>query len=106
MSYPRRRVSRKVVRVPCVYILASQQNGTLYIGVTSNLKKRVWEHKNDIIDGFTKNYNVHNLVWFEVHDNMEAAIIKEKQLKKWKRQWKLRVIEEVNPNWTDLYLTL
>ncbi len=89
-----------------MYILASQQNGTLYIGVTSNLKKRVWEHKNDIIDGFTKNYNVHNLVWFEVHDNMEAAIIKEKQLKKWKRQWKLRVIEEVNPNWTDLYLTL
>jgi putative endonuclease len=71
---------------PCVYILASQRNGTLYIGVTSDLVKRVWEHQSDFVEGFTKKYKVHHLVWYEVHDNMEAAINREKQLKEWKRQ--------------------
>ena len=93
-------------KVPCVYILASQRNGTLYIGVTSDLKKRVAQHKQNLIEGFTKKYNVHNLVWFEVHDTMELAITKEKQLKKWKRKWKLRIIEEANPDWKDLYSTI
>jgi putative endonuclease len=74
---------------PCVYILASQRNGTLYIGVTSDLVKRVWEHQSDFVEGFTKKYKVHHLVWYEVHDNMEAAINREKQLKEWKRQWKI-----------------
>jgi putative endonuclease len=71
---------------PCVYILASERNGTLYIGVTSDLVKRVWEHQSDFVEGFTKKYKVHHLVWYEVHDNMEAAINREKQLKEWKRQ--------------------
>ena len=73
-------------RIPCVYILASKPNGTLYIGVTSNLTKRVWEHKNDLIDGFTKNYSVHTLVWYEQYTEIASAIIREKQLKKWNRQ--------------------
>ena len=89
--------------IPCVYILASRPNGTLYIGVTSNLVRRVWEHKNDFVDGFTKQYQVHNLVWYEVHDSMESAISREKALKKWNRAWKVRLIEEDNPGWRDLY---
>ena len=93
-------------KIPCVYIMASQRNGTLYIGVTSDLKKRIWEHKENIIECFTKKYNVHDLVWYEVHDNMEAAIIREKQLKKWERKWKLRIIEEQNSDWKDLYYNL
>ena len=88
---------------PCVYILASQRNGTLYIGVTSDLIKRVWEHKNNCVEGFTKKYGVHQLVYFEFHDDMVSAITREKQLKKWKRDWKLRLIEEQNPDWKDLY---
>ena len=88
---------------PAVYILASQRNGTLYIGVTSNLIKRVWEHKNDLIDGFTKRYKVHRLVWYELHENVESAIIREKRLKNWKRKWKLELIESRNPDWNDLY---
>ncbi|MFO8032946.1 MAG: GIY-YIG nuclease family protein [Desulfohalobiaceae bacterium] len=88
---------------PCVYILASKRNGTLYIGVTSNLIQRIWEHKNNIIEGFSKRYNVHLLVWFELHANMESAIIREKQLKNWKRKWKLDLIENTNPYWRDLY---
>ncbi len=90
-------------RQPAVYILASKRNGTLYIGVTSNLARRVWEHRNDIIDGFTKRYGVHDLVWYEPHDSMESAIQREKQLKVWKRKWKLNLIESVNPRWEDLY---
>jgi putative endonuclease len=74
---------------PCVYILTSQRNGTLYIGVTSDLIKRVWEHQSDVVEGFTKQYQVHTLVWYEVHESMESAIIREKQLKEWKRQWKV-----------------
>ena len=88
---------------PCVYILASRPKGTLYIGVTSNLARRVWEHKNDFVEGFTKRYEVHDLVWYEVHDSMESAISREKALKKWNRAWKVRLIEEGNPWWSDLY---
>jgi putative endonuclease len=91
---------------PCVYIMASQRNGTLYIGVTSDLVKRVWEHKSGFIEGFTKRHQVHNLVWYEIHENMESAIIREKQLKEWKRQWKLELIEKSNPYWNDLYPTI
>jgi len=91
---------------PCVYILASQRNGTLYIGVTSDLVKRVWEHKSDFVEGFTKQYKVHDLVWYELHDTIEAAINREKQLKEWKRQWKITLIEKANPYWNDLYATI
>ncbi len=90
-------------RSPCVYILASQRNGTLYIGVTSDLVKRIHEHRSDLVDGFTKRYAVHSLVWFEQHETMEGAITREKQLKKWNRAWKLRLIEESNSAWRDLY---
>jgi len=86
-----------------VYILASKQNGTLYTGVTSDLVKRIYEHKNNLVDGFTKKYNVHKLVWYEIHETAETAILKEKQIKKWKREWKLKLIEEHNPEWRDLY---
>lgn len=88
---------------PAVYILASKRNGTLYIGVTSNLVKRIWEHKNDMVEGFTKRYNVHWLVWYELHENIESAIEREKQMKEWKRKWKLKLIEDNNPGWEDLY---
>jgi len=88
---------------PAVYILASKRNGTLYIGVTSSLIKRTWEHKNNIVEGFTKRYGVHQLVWYELHESMESAIEREKRLKEWKRKWKLRLIEQSNPSWQDLY---
>ena len=88
---------------PCVYILASKPNGTLYIGVTSNLVQRVWQHKNDLVEGFSKRYGVHRLVWYEVHEYMDSAIVREKALKKWRRAWKVELIEEGNPNWLDLY---
>jgi putative endonuclease len=86
-----------------VYLLASQKNGTLYTGVTSDLIKRVWQHKNDVVDGFSKKYKVHFLVWYEVHGEIESAIIREKQIKEWKRAWKLELIEKSNPKWKDLY---
>ena len=86
-----------------MYILASKRNGTLYTGVTSNLIKRVWEHKNHLVDGFTKKYGVHTLVWYEVHETTESAIRREKVIKNWKRAWKIRVIEQMNPTWHDLY---
>ena len=91
---------------PAVYILASKRNGTLYTGVSSNLVKRVWEHRNDLIDGFTKEYNIQKLVWHELHETMESAIAREKRLKKWKRKWKLELIESSNPDWLDLYTTI
>ncbi len=97
---------RFVDKEPAVYILASKRNGTLNIGVTSNLVKRIWEHKNDLIAGFTKRYGVHRLVWYELHDSMESAIAREKRLKDWKRAWKLDLIEETNPDWQDLYSTI
>ena len=88
---------------PAVYIVTSKRNGTLYIGVTSDLVKRIWEHKNNMVEGFTKRYNVHHLVWYELHATMEPAIKREKQLKNWKRKWKLELIESINPDWEDLY---
>ncbi len=91
---------------PCVYILASKRNGTLYIGVTADLVKRVWEHKSDFVEGFTKKYKVHDLAWYEMHDTMETAINREKQLKEWKRQWKIALIEKANPYWHDLYASI
>ncbi|HOE12785.1 MAG TPA: GIY-YIG nuclease family protein [bacterium] len=91
---------------PAVYILASKRNGTLYVGVTSDLVKRVWEHKNHTADGFTKRYRVNQLVWYELHKNMESAIIREKRIKDWKREWKLELIESKNPDWLDLYDTI
>ena len=91
---------------PNVYILASKRNGTLYIGVTSDMAKRVWEHKNDLVEGFTKRYHVHSLVWYELHESMESAIKREKSMKEWKRVWKLELIESVNPDWDDLYHTI
>ena len=88
---------------PCVYLLASSRNGTLYVGVTSNLVKRVWEHKSHVVDGFTKEYRVDLLVWYEVHETMESAIQREKAIKEWQRAWKLKLIEQMNPDWNDLY---
>ena len=85
-----------------VYILASQRNGTLYIGVTNDLKRRMYEHKNGLVEGFTSQYHVQTLVWFEQTPDISSAILKEKQLKKWNRLWKLRLIEEQNPDWSDL----
>ena len=93
-------------RQPCVYMLASKRNGTLYTGVTSNLLKRVWEHKNNLIESFTSKYGVHTLVWYELHDMMESAIQREKAIKNWKRVWKLKLIEKRNSNWHDLYSDL
>lgn len=90
-------------KVPCVYILASGRNGTLYIGVTSELSNRIEQHRQMLTPGFTTRYGVHRLVYYEMHETMEAAIIREKQLKKWRRLWKLRLIEEMNPQWLDLY---
>lgn len=90
-------------RQPCVYILASKRNGTLYTGVTSDLPKRVWEHKNNLVEGFTKRYGVHTLVWYEIHDTMESAIQREKAIKNWKRALKIKMIEQMNLKWCDLY---
>ena len=91
-----------VIKEPCVYIMASRRNGTLYVGVTSNLPNRVHQHKNGLIEGFTKQYHVHLLVWYEAYDAMESAIAREKALKKWNRSWKLALIEKMNPAWEDL----
>ena len=92
-----------MARQPAVYIMASKANGTLYIGVTSDLPKRTWEHKNDSVEGFTKRYEVHRLVYYELHGDMLSAIEREKQLKKWNRAWKLELIESQNPDWKDLW---
>lgn len=86
-----------------VYILASKRNGTLYVGVTSDLAKRIWEHKNDVVKGFTQKYGVHDLVYYECHGEVTAAIQREKRLKRWERRWKLDLIEKSNPDWRDLY---
>ena len=86
-----------------VYILASRRNGTIYVGVTSDLVKRVHEHKSDLVDGFTKTYSVHSLVYYETVDDVDSAIAREKQIKRWKRVWKVELIEGVNPDWRDLY---
>lgn len=86
-----------------VYILSSGKNGTLYIGVTNDLKRRVWEHKHDLLKGFTREYGVHNLVYCEQTEDIETAILREKQLKKWNRNWKIKLINTKNPDWRDLY---
>ena len=91
------------MKLPCVYLLASRRNGTLYVGVTSNLVQRVWQHKHDLVGGFTSRYGVHTLVWYERHETMASAIAREKALKEWKRAWKLALIEQGNPDWRDLY---
>lgn len=93
-------------RQPCVYLLSCNKNGTLYVGVTSNLIKRIWEHKNNLVHGFTNQYSVHNLVWYELHETMDSAIAREKAIKNWKRQWKINLIQKANPKWMDLYHTL
>lgn len=94
------------MKQPCVYMLASGWNETLHVGVTSDLIKRIWEHKSDVVEGFTKKYRVHDLVWFEQHATMEAAIVREKAIKEWKRAWKINAIEASNPEWRDLYAGL
>jgi len=91
-----------VIKRPAVYILASQRNGTLYVGVTGNLVKRVWEHKRDLAEGFTKRYRVHRLVYYELFETMEPAIAREKQIKGWHCAWKIRLIGKLNPGWRDL----
>jgi putative endonuclease len=92
-----------MAKQPAVYILASKRNGTLYIGVTSNLVQRIWQHRNDQAAGFSQRYHVHQLVYFELHSDMEQAITREKRIKKWNRKWKLRLIQERNPQWIDLW---
>jgi putative endonuclease len=91
------------MKTPCVYILANQRNGTLYIGVTSNPAQRIWQHKEGVVEGFTKKYGIKLLVWYELHATMESAITREKQLKASKRARKIRLIEVTNPDWRDLY---
>ncbi len=103
MSFLREQESRSYMEGYFVYILASKRNGTLYTGVTNNLFKRVDEHKNNFIPGFTSKYNVHNLVYYERYSDIYDAIAREKRLKKWKRAWKLELIEKSNSNWQDLY---
>jgi putative endonuclease len=88
---------------PCVYILASRRNGTLYVGVTSDLPRRVWEHRSGVVQGFTSDYSVYRLVFAEVHPTMESAILREKRIKRWRRAWKLALIEKGNSEWRDLY---
>jgi putative endonuclease len=84
-------------------MLASDRNGTLYTGVTSNLAARIWQHRNDVVQGFTCRYRVHQLAWYEMHESMESAICREKAIKAWKRAWKVALIEKANPYWRDLY---
>lgn len=90
-------------RQPAVYILASKMRGTLYVGVTSDLIQRIWQHKNDLVEGFTKKHRVHTLVWFELCESMDSAISREKSIKEWQRAWKLELIETFNPDWRDLF---
>jgi len=91
------------MKQPCVYILASKQNGTLYVGVTNDIVRRVWEHKSGAVNGFAKRYHVHRLVYAEFHETMPNAILREKQIKKWRRAWKVELIECGNPQWRDRY---
>ncbi len=93
-------------KFPCVYIVTNKRNGTLYVGVTSDLPRRIWEHKEKIADGFTKKYDLDKLIFFEDYENMCDAIDREKRLKRWRRQWKLKLIEDMNPEWKDLYVDI
>ncbi len=103
LSFPRRRESSSMPRTYYIYILASKHNGTLYIGVTNSLARRVWDHKEGIIPGFTKKYSVKLLVYYEEFKDIRDAIAREKALKKWNRSWKIKLIESMNHNWNDLY---
>ena len=94
------------MKQPAVYLLASQRNGTLYVGVTSNLIQRIWQHREGVVEGFTQRYAVKTLVWYEQHETMESAIAREKAIKKWNRAWKLALIEQHNPDWHDLWLEI
>jgi len=89
-------------KIPAVYIMASQRNGTIYVGVTSALERRIYQHREKVTKGFTARYAVNRLVWFEIHETMESAISREKQIKAWRREWKLALIEKSNPQWLDL----
>lgn len=89
-------------RIPCVYLLCNRSRGTLYIGVTSDLPARIWQHRNDAADGFSNRYQLHTLAWWEVHSTMDSAILREKALKAWKRLWKIQLVESSNPYWRDL----
>ena len=91
------------MKQPCVYILASRRNGTLYVGATSDLIKRVWQHRENLVEGFTRRYGVHDLVWYEPHESMTGAIARERAIKEWKRAWKIELIEAENREWRDLY---
>ena len=94
------------MKQPAIYILSNDSNTVIYVGVTSNLIQRVFQHKQKIAEGFSKRYNVYKLVYFELYENMDSAIYREKRLKKWQRKWKERLIKKVNPDWRDLYLEL
>ncbi|MDA9558233.1 GIY-YIG nuclease family protein [Vibrio sp.] len=94
------------MKQPCVYILTNKSHTVLYIGVTSQLPQRIWQHKNKVVDGFSKRYQITELVWYEVHETMESAITREKRLKKWNREWKNALIAEMNPKWVDKYSEL
>ncbi len=94
------------MKMPCVYLLANKPNGTLYVGVTGDLIKRIWQHRNGVTEGFSSKYDLHTLVWFEQHDTMEAAIVREKQLKAGSRKRKVALIESKNPSWSDLYASI
>lgn len=98
-----RRCRHDSMSKPCVYILATKRNGTLYIGVTSDIARRAWEHRSGVVDGFTDRYGVKSLVYAEFHETMPEAILREKQMKKWRRAWKVELIEKANPDWRDLY---
>lgn len=99
-------VGNAMDKQPTVYILTNKRNGTLYVGVTSDLVRRIWQHKSKLVEGFSKRYGLHMLVWYEQHETMESAILREKRLKEWKRAWKLELIESMNPDWEDLYWTI
>tara|TARA_R110002153_G_scaffold166870_1_gene319434 strand:+ start:10976 stop:11266 length:291 start_codon:yes stop_codon:yes gene_type:complete len=94
------------MKQPCIYILTNDNNSTLYIGVTSNLVQRIYQHKNKQVKGFSFKYNLNKLVYFEQFEDMDSAILREKRLKKWNREWKNRLINELNPSWKDLYFDL
>ena len=100
------RVFNAMDRQYFVYMLASDMYGTLYVGMTNDLIRRIWEHRNDCVDGFTREYRVHRLVWYEVHGSAYEAITREKQIKKWNRDWKVNLIQGMNPGWNDLYQTI